>query len=87
MWGLKYVSNILSKTLKSELCGSLLVFVLQLACNAFHGADVKTLAIISRRFHSDVNVRIFVVGLISDFFHMAACASHMCRLFILGTSL
>ena len=35
---LKDVSNILSKTLKSQLCGTLLVFVLQLACNAFHGA-------------------------------------------------
>ena len=32
------MSNILSKTLKSQLCGSLLVFVLQLACNEFHGA-------------------------------------------------
>ena len=31
------MSNILSKTLKSQLCGSLLVFELQLACNAFHG--------------------------------------------------
>ena len=38
MWGLKDVSTILSKTLKSQLCGSLLLFVLQLACNAFHGA-------------------------------------------------
>ena len=38
MWGLKDVSNILSKTLKSQLCGSLLVFGLQLACNTFHGA-------------------------------------------------
>ena len=25
MWGLKYVSNVLSKTLTSQLCGSLLV--------------------------------------------------------------
>ena len=36
--GLKDVLNVLSKTLKSQFCGSLLDFVLQLACNAFHGA-------------------------------------------------
>ena len=36
--GMKDVSNVLSKTLKSQLCGSPLGFVLQLACNAFHGA-------------------------------------------------
>ena len=33
---LEDVSNVLSKTLKSQLCGSPLDFMLQLACKPFH---------------------------------------------------
>ena len=38
IWGLKDASNILAETLKSQLCGSPLDFVLQVAFKASCGA-------------------------------------------------